>query len=335
LSAVRGACAALIVVALGCSSPTTPSQVPTPTPPATSPTALSLTCPASVTATASAATGATVTFPAALAAGGSAPVQTACTPASGSLFPVGATTVRCTATDAAQATSACTFSVTVNPPPPQLSRTRFLAFGDSMTAGEITQPTGTLAESGFPNLRLVVVPSASYPTQLQNQLRARYTTQAAQITVSNAGRPGEWAEDGAVRLPAVLSVERPEVVLLLEGINELAALGEPGVLRAARAIDTMAKEARNRGARLFLATVPPTRSSAVNAVPIARVQALNTWIRNIARGEGAILVEVYEAIALDVPRYLGPDGVHPNEAGYQRIADTFFQAIRAELEVRR
>jgi lysophospholipase L1-like esterase len=30
---------------------------------------------------------------------------------------------------------------------------------------------------------------------------------------------------------------------------------------------------------------------------------------------------------------IGPDGLHPTEAGYQKIADTFFAAIKSTLEV--
>ena len=33
-------------------------------------------------------------------------------------------------------------------------------------------------------------------------------------------------------------------------------------------------------------------------------------------------------------RYIGVDGLHPNEAGYAKIADIFFQAIQANFEVR-
>jgi lysophospholipase L1-like esterase len=202
-----------------------------------------------------------------------------------------------------------------------------------MTAGEVTQPGGGTGLGGRgPNTRLVIVPSAAYPTQLLTQLRARYTAQTSQLQVVNAGWPGEWAEDGAVRLPAVLANFRPEVVLLLEGTNDIGALGTPGIQRAARAIDTMAREVRNRGARLFLATVPPTRPTGSSTVPLASIQSLNAMIRTTARGENAVLVDVYQALSTDVNRYIGVDGLHPTEAGYQRIAETFFAAIRADLE---
>jgi lysophospholipase L1-like esterase len=218
---------------------------------------------------------------------------------------------------------------------PQLSRTAFLAFGDSMTAGEVSQPNGSFSAADDRHFRLVLVPGAAYPTQLLNRLRARYTNQTSQLQVTNAGWPGEWAEDGAERLPSVMASFRPEAVLLMEGVNELAALGTPGLTRAARAIDTMAREVRNRGARLFLATVPPTRTSGTTTVPLALVQSLNSTIRTTARGENAVLVDVYGALSTDITRYIGVDGVHPTEAGYQRIAEVFFEAIRAELEIQR
>ena len=49
---------------------------------------------------------------------GTTPVT--CSPASGSVFPIGVTTVRCTSTDRAGNTAAATFNVTVtfSPPPP-------------------------------------------------------------------------------------------------------------------------------------------------------------------------------------------------------------------------
>lgn len=201
-----------------------------------------------------------------------------------------------------------------------------------MTAGEVTRSNGAADGQRGPNLRLVIVPSASYPTQLLTQLRARYTAQLSQLQVMNSGSPGEWAEDGAVRLPGVLASARPEVVLLLEGSNDIGALGTPGIQRASRAIDTMAREVRNRGARLFLATVPPTRPTGTNTIPLSSIQSLNAMIRTTARGENAVLVDVYQALATDVTRYIGVDGLHPTEAGYQRIAETFFAAIRADLE---
>jgi lysophospholipase L1-like esterase len=261
-------------------------------------------------------------------------VQVSCSRTSGSLFPVGSTVVQCSATDAAPTTRSCTFTVNVAAPALQLSRTRFLAFGDSTTAGEVPVSMSVPLRDRSPDYRLIVIPSASYPSQLLSQLRARYTGQASVLEMMNSGLPNEWAEDGALRLPGVMANARPQAVLLLEGINDLAALGTRGVQSAWRAIDTMAKEIRNRGARAFIATLPPPRAGGSKAVPLTLIQSLNANIRDTARGEGAVLVDVFQALSANINLYMSFDGLHPSEAGYQKIADTFYEAIRQDLEAR-
>ena len=331
----KAACLLAVLLMVGCSSSSSPTS-PTPSPSAPpgqnqTPTALGITCPANQSATATSSTGVAVSFAQPATTGGVAPVQVSCTRTSGSVFPVGTTSVLCTATDAATTTRSCTFSVSVAAALPQLTRTTFLAFGDSTTSGEVTV-SGSSREGG--NYSLIVIPAASYPTQLLTMLRTRYTTQANSLVITNSGVPTEWAEDGAKRLPGVLTATRPQVVLLLEGVNDLAARGTAGVQSGWRAIDTMAKEIRNRGARAFIATIPPPRPTGAKAVPIALIQSLNSSIRDTARGEGAVLVDVFQALNADVTRYIGPDGLHPTEAGYQKIAETFYEAIRLDLEQR-
>ncbi|MBI1761347.1 MAG: HYR domain-containing protein [Acidobacteria bacterium] len=71
-----------------------------------------ITCPADITATAPGATGMTITYPAPTATNAT---TVTCTPASGTNFPVGMTTVTCTATNDC-GTVTCSFKVTVNQP---------------------------------------------------------------------------------------------------------------------------------------------------------------------------------------------------------------------------
>src|SRR5688500_10362987 len=100
---------------------------------------------------------------------------------------------------------------------PRLLRTRFMAFGDSVTAGGVTSPTGNSGSI----TKLIVVATASYPAVLESRLRANYTEQAVLISVSNAGEPSERILDGNQRLPGVYASLRPDVVLIMEGINGL------------------------------------------------------------------------------------------------------------------
>ncbi|HWP43748.1 MAG TPA: HYR domain-containing protein, partial [Blastocatellia bacterium] len=76
-----------------------------------------ITCPANVTAvaplTCPPAAATTVSFPDPTASDNCPGVTVACVPPSGSMLPVGTTTVTCTATDAAGNTASCSFSVSV------------------------------------------------------------------------------------------------------------------------------------------------------------------------------------------------------------------------------
>ena len=51
-------------------------------------------------------------------------------------------------------------------------------------------------------------------------------------------------------------------------------------------------------------------------------------MRRIAEVQGVTLVDLYNLMLPDANRYIGVDGLHPNEAGYARMADLFFQAIQ-------
>ena len=321
-----------LTLAGACSNtPTTPTPPPivTPPPPPGPPT---VACPAPIEVTA-VTIPAAVNFAAPTAEGGQAPVTVACAPAPDSAFRVGTTDVECLATDSLNRTAACTFSVTVRKAP-QLSRTRFLAFGDSITSGEVTVPIGSSTALGGPSFTLVQVLSAAYPTVLQKQLAAWYSTQHDSIVVANYGQGGEKAINARNRFIQALNAVQPQAVLLMEGSNDIA-LGENGAASgAASEIRNMAIEARLRGIRVFIATVPPGRPGGSKTIPTPFLVDYNNRMRVVALSEGAELVDVYQALVVNVNAYIGVDGLHPNEAGYGRIADTFFSAIANALEIR-
>ncbi|MGD9901909.1 MAG: GDSL-type esterase/lipase family protein [Vicinamibacterales bacterium] len=322
-TAGRALAVVLAVMSMSCgddppTAPTAPSLPPIPV--------LALACPATVLGQSTTGQPVSIQLPAPTASGGVLPVTVSCTP-SGTPFPIGTTAVACRAIDAQGSQATCSFNVVVAPPP--LPRTSFLAFGDSLTAGEITMPVGgALDEGGFPLFKLVVVPAESYPAELLTLLRNRYVTQAAQFVVTNAGLSREWAADAPKRFATVLAASGAQVVLLMEGTNDLQALGTRGINPALTGLQGMIRQARAAGAFVFVASLPPSRPGGVNSVPISLIQALNEQIRIGAPAEGAIFVDVYAAMVSEAPTLIGVDGLHPTEAGYQRIAETFFAAIR-------
>jgi len=284
-----------------------------------------------VSASTTATTGIAVTYTAPTAEGGQSPVTVTCTPESGTMFGIGQASVECTAEDSLARTASCSFPVTVTRIP-SISKTRLLAFGDSITYGEVSFPVSSSGGLGT-SFKLVQVPSAAYPTVLGKQLVARYLSQEDSIAVANYGLGGEKAVNARDRFIAALGTARPDVVLLMEGSNDIA-LGEDGAASsAAREIGIMVGEARRRGMFVFLATIAPGRPGGSKAISPILLTDYNNRMRSVAGSTGATLVDINAALATDVTRYIGVDGLHPNEAGYAKIAETFYNAIRSQFEL--
>ena len=228
------------------------------------------------------------------------------------------------ATDAQDRADSCTFMVTVvppPPPPPRISATTFVCFGDSISEGldVLNQP------------RFIPNPPGSYPADLQTLLSARYTTQS--VSVLDEGVGGETVADGSRRLSGVLTRNRPDALLLLEGVNDLNQLGASAIPTVASGLRSMVREARGRGVTVFLATLTPQRAGASRAFSFALVEPMNDQIRALAPAEGAVLVDLYRDFNGEAGLLIGADGLHPTVAGYQRIAESFFTALRQRLEV--
>ena len=255
---------------------------------------------------------------------GQGTVSVACTPASGSTFPVGVTQAQCVATDSLNRTGSCTFSVTVAAPP-RLSRTRIMAFGDSLTAGATV--------IGNDPYNLSAPPEIAYPTVLAQLLSARYTDQAT--TVFNRGLGGEQASRALSRFIATFMSDTPDVVVLHEGYNDYlrADSGAIGIANIDVGIRELAGEARRRGARVFICTLAPGRPGR-GQIQTSALLDINERLRTIARQEGAVLVDLYGALLPEVDANVSIDGLHLTPLGYRRVAETVFAAIRAELEIR-
>lgn len=318
----------------GCSSPTapTPPPAPPPPPPEVIPDPPTLTCPASVSASTITRDGAVVSFTLPVASKGKEPVTVSCTPASNTRFPLGDTFVECTATDALSRTASCSFYARVELLP-SLRRTRFLAFGDSLTQGEVSNPV-TAGTIGSTSGKQVVVPAAAYPAVLTKLLHAAYRLQEDDITVANYGISGERASAARERFIAALGIVRPDAVLLMQGANDIPLGEDRAASTAANEVRMMAAEAKSRGMRVFIATLPPGRPGSNRAINQALLDDYNRRMRDVANTEGAILVDIYAALVSNASVYIGQDGLHATEAGYAKMAETFFNAIRAEFEVR-
>jgi lysophospholipase L1-like esterase len=204
---------------------------------------------------------------------------------------------------------------------PTLARTQFLAFGDSITEGVTSPALSILSRVGLPD---------AYPGQLEHLLSARYTAQT--ITVLNRGSAGERLAEGRERLPEVLDEDRPEVLLLLEGVNNIRNVP---TRELAGDLDNMVREARRRHIDVLIATLLPISEEREEGRPgtLQAIKDLNDEIFDIARknriGPPVDLFSVFSGM----PSLIGMDGLHPTSAGYTQMAQVFFETIRERYEV--
>ena len=206
-------------------------------------------------------------------------------------------------------------------PPPRLQVTRILAFGDSMTEGIATPESWGLMSALTPGV------ARSYPAKLQALVSARYTAQT--IQVMNGGIGGKNARDDLPRLVELLGETQPDLVILMEGINDLN--GGAGITATADAMEEMVKAVRNRGIPAMLSTITrinPLGTKQLGTDPL--VQPYNTRLAAIAAAKDAILVDVHPQIPLSL---VAPDGLHLTESGNQKLAEVYLDRIRALYEV--
>jgi lysophospholipase L1-like esterase len=302
------------------STPTGPSNPPPPV------TQLSLTCPASTTVGTPNAS-VPVSYTLATSSGGVAPVTIGCSPASGTSFVLGSTPVNCTATDNVGNSAACMFSVVVKLNV-SLKGTTFLAFGDSLTEGQVL--------TAF-NVK-TIIPSLSYPSRLRLLLDARYTTQT--VSMLNFGVSGEeiTSETTRPRLNSLLTQFKPDAVMILEGANDLLAYyhldGDKVIDRSLLEMGRFVQDSFQKGAKaVFLAGWPPQIPGKKYGIYSHLVPGINTRIQAVAAQQGAVYVDLYNPMLGSINSLISSeDGLHPTAAGYQAMADVFFTSIKANFE---
>jgi lysophospholipase L1-like esterase len=210
-------------------------------------------------------------------------------------------------------------------PPRAVGLERFVAFGDSITWGALSQ---------FDQRFQYAAANGGYPERIAAALGVAHAPQ--QFTMFNEGLPGELAVNALTRFRTMLTTRRPECVLLLEGINDLTNGVSPSA--AGNALRQMLDAAAVAGVPVIIATMYPTyealypdgvtRPNAFDVVP-----ALNTQIRQIATGRLNVHLVDLEPIMRD-RSLVGNDGLHANEAGFDVMANAFVAAIQRAFPVR-
>jgi lysophospholipase L1-like esterase len=124
-----------------------------------------------------------------------------------------------------------------------------------------------------------------------------------------------------------------DVVLIMEGANDVAERNAQIADAAINSLRLMLRDAKGRGVRPYLATIPPQvpgGSRSFLSWPL--VPPFNDQVRALAASEGVTLADVYANLVTNTNLYINNDGEHLTEAGYAKVADVFFTALRSTLE---
>jgi lysophospholipase L1-like esterase len=167
-----------------------------------------------------------------------------------------------------------------------------------------------------------------YRTILEARLEAYY---GRSVGTFYRGNGGGTTEDGANRIARDLSLLTPAYTLLLWGTNDWNTCGDPRSCFTVPNLRTMVREVKRSGGLPMVATILPANVGFNGNAPASRnvwVADANALIRTMAQEEGAAVVDLYAVFmrqASLAPLFV--DHVHPNPAGHQLIAQTFFEAI--------
>jgi lysophospholipase L1-like esterase len=199
---------------------------------------------------------------------------------------------------------------------PSLSDNQYTGFGDSITYGTINHE---------------YFPEKGYIPRLQTILVQNYGTSQ----VFNEGVGGELTSGGLARMDNVIGKHAARYLLLMEGTNDVI-FTNVSIASAAFNLREMARKCLRAGLLPAIATIIPRRDAQWDSALVKeRFYDLNDEVRKIAPELGIPLVEQYRAF-YEYPvsdgglmSLLSEDLKHPNEKGYQVMAQTWFDGIKA------
>lgn len=176
-----------------------------------------------------------------------------------------------------------------------------VGFGDSITEGYGSSTGG-------------------YPPKLEALLNS--SGQVA--SVLNYGLGGEFTNHGVARIDGVLAAQPTDYILILEGTNDALGGVSPETVRFN--LNEMINKSRAAGAIPLISTLTPDSTPYGAQKHIE--DAYNPMIHALAADTGTTLVDQYGALAPSWSTW-NYDGLHPNDAGYQVMAETWRRFLPA------
>lgn len=165
-----------------------------------------------------------------------------------------------------------------------------LAFGDSLTYG-----TGSSSQHDYPNI----------------------LSKLTSLEVINEGVPGEISSDGLKRLPALLDEYDPKLLILIHGGNDI--IRKIPSEQTVSNLRQMIALAKNRQIEVVMLGVPK---------PNVFMMESAEFYQTIADDEEKLLTDFATLPEILGDNSLKSDLIHPNDAGYKRMADNIHNLLR-------
>lgn len=157
------------------------------------------------------------------------------------------------------------------------------------------------------------------------------------------GISGQTTPQMLVRFWADVIALKPRVVHIMGGTNDIAGNTGPTTPEAYQNnIRAMVALAKAHGIAVVLGSIPPSAHFGWSpAQPGQWISKLNAWLKDFAKAEGLVYADYHTALAGpngELPAAVGPDGVHPNAAGYavmRPVAEAAIAAAEKKARIRR
>jgi acyl-CoA thioesterase-1 len=140
-------------------------------------------------------------------------------------------------------------------------------------------------------------------------------------TIYNESTDGGLSSSGAAVIDQILFQYNPRYITIYFGSNDIGFV-DPD--RTISNLQYMIERAKDNGTIPVVATLGPFLNNWAWRRPYAI--DLNQRIRQLATSEGIACADLEVALNWN-SAYMISDGMHPNDAGHQIIADTFYKAL--------
>ncbi len=153
----------------------------------------------------------------------------------------------------------------------------------------------------------------------------------------NRGISGQTTPQMLLRFKQDVLALKPTAVHILAGVNDIAGNTGPTTLEdVENNIASMVELAKAHGVQVILATPLPAAKFTwkPDLKPGPTVIAYASWVRRYAAEQNLILADYHPVLATQegaLKPELGPDGVHPNKAGYALMKPILETAITGAL----